>query len=93
MARAAHPEAMAPSRPGSTRTAAPRMPRQFPFSGRYAAYTLFDAGIAIPLTLGRLAGRLEVALTNLFDESAALLVDYPLPGRGWSTRLRIGAAR
>ena len=57
------------------------------------AYTLFDAGIAIPLTFGRLAGRLDFVLTNLFDESAALLVDYPLPGRGWSTRLRIGAAR
>ena len=57
------------------------------------SYTLFDAGIAIPLTLGRMSGRLELALTNLFDESAALLVDYPLPGRGWSTRLRIGAAR
>ena len=57
------------------------------------AYTLFDAGIAIPLTLGTMSGRLEFALTNLFDESAALLVDYPLPGRGWSTRLRIGAAR
>ena len=57
------------------------------------AYTLFDAGIAIPLTLGRIPARLDLALTNLFDERAALLVDYPLPGRGWSTRFRMGAGR
>ncbi len=56
-------------------------------------YTLFDAGIAIPLTLGKRTGRLDLALTNLLDERAALLADYPLPGRGWSTRIRIGAGR
>ena len=58
-----------------------------------AAYTLFNAGIALPFEWSRFAGRLEVAVTNLLDERAALLVDYPLPGRGWSTRIRIGAAR
>ncbi len=42
MARAAHANAMKPSRPDRTRTAPPSMPPQFPFSGRYAAYTLFD---------------------------------------------------
>ena len=57
------------------------------------AYTLFDAGIAIPLTLGKRTGRLDLAVTNLLDERAALLADYPLPGRGWSTRIRIGAGR
>ena len=58
-----------------------------------AAYTLVNAGIAVPFDFGRFAGRLELALTNLLDERAALLVDYPLPGRGWSTRIRLGAAR
>lgn len=58
-----------------------------------AAYTLFNAGIALPFELARFAGRIELALTNVLDERAALLVDYPLPGRGWSTRIRIGTAR
>lgn len=58
-----------------------------------AAYTLLDAAIGIPLTLGKRAGRLDLAITNLLDERAALLADYPLPGRGWSTRIRIEAGR
>ena len=58
-----------------------------------AGYTLVNAGISLPFELARVAGRLELALTNLLDERAALLVDYPLPGRGWSTRIRIGAGR
>jgi fumarate reductase subunit C len=32
---------MSPHRPGRTRTAPPRMPAQFPTSGRYFTYTLF----------------------------------------------------
>ena len=56
-----------------------------------ASYTLLNAGIGIPLTLGQRTGRLDLALTNLLDERAALLADYPLPGRGWSTRIRIEA--
>ena len=42
MPRNAHPHAMAPSKPGSTRTAPPQLPDRFPFGGRYLAYTLFD---------------------------------------------------
>lgn len=57
------------------------------------AYTLLDAGIGIPLPLGKRAGRLDLAVTNLLDARAALLADYPLPGRGWSTRIRIEAGR
>ena len=38
----AHPRAMQPSRPGSTRTASPRRPARYPFGGRYLPYTLFD---------------------------------------------------
>ena len=58
-----------------------------------AAYTLFDIGIGVPFELAARDGRLDLALSNLLDERAALLVDYPLPGRGWSTRIRIGAGR
>jgi fumarate reductase subunit C len=53
---------MGASKPGSTRTAPPRMPRQFPMQGRYRAYTLFDATGAVYLLLGLLALRLAWAL-------------------------------
>lgn len=56
-----------------------------------AGYTVLDAGIAIPVAFGKVPGRFEFAVNNLLDERASLLADYPLPGRGWSTRLRIGA--
>lgn len=56
-----------------------------------AGYTVLDAAIAVPVTI-RVPGRIEFAVNNLLDERASLLADYPLPGRGWSTRLRIGAA-
>ena len=52
MARAAHPHAMAPSRPGHTRTAPPRMPAQFPTSGRYFTYTLFGSTGVLYLLCG-----------------------------------------
>ena len=46
---------MAPSKPGSTRTAPPQLPDQFPFSGRYRAYTIFDWTGFLYLLLGFLA--------------------------------------
>ena len=73
MARMSHPHAMAPSRPGRTRTAPPRMPREFPLAGRYRAYTLFDATGVIYLLLGLLALRLVWALgSGEGDWSAAM---------------------
>jgi fumarate reductase subunit C len=62
MARASHPHAMAPTRPGRTRTAAPMMPAQFPLSGRYFAYTLFGATGALYLLAGLVALRVIWAL-------------------------------
>jgi fumarate reductase subunit C len=62
MAGPAHPEAMAPARPGPTRTAPPRRPAQFPFQGRYLAYVLFDATGIIYLLVGLLALRAVWAL-------------------------------
>jgi fumarate reductase subunit C len=55
MARNAHPHAMAPSKPGSTRTAPPQLPDKFPMEGRYTAYTLFDWTGFLYLILGFLA--------------------------------------
>jgi len=52
MSRHASPHAMAPSKPGSTRTAPPQLPDQFPFGGRYLAYTLFDLTGILYLLLG-----------------------------------------
>lgn len=48
----AHPNAMQPSKPGSTRTAAPRRPASFPFGGRYLSYILFDATGIVYLLAG-----------------------------------------
>jgi fumarate reductase subunit C len=62
MARAANPHAMAPTRPGRTRTAPPMMPDQFPLSGRYLTYTLFGATGALYLLAGLVALRAIWAL-------------------------------
>jgi fumarate reductase subunit C len=55
MSRNAHPDAMAPSKPGSTRTAPPQLPDRFPLGGRYLAYTLFDWTGILYLLLGFMA--------------------------------------
>ena len=52
MGRNAHPHAMAPSKPGRTRTAPPQLPDKFPMGGRYLAYTLFDWTGLVYLLLG-----------------------------------------
>jgi outer membrane cobalamin receptor len=54
-----------------------------------APYDLVDVGLALPLNLGSTTARLDLLASNILDERAALLVDYPLPGRGWSARVRI----
>jgi len=52
MSRDANPHAMAPSKPGRTRTAPPQLPDRFPFGGRYLAYTLFDLTGILYVLLG-----------------------------------------
>ncbi len=56
-------------------------------------YTLLGAGLGLPVPLAGRAAELDLALTNLLDARAALLADYPLPGRAWSVRLEIEAGR
>ena len=51
-------------------------------------YNLLDLGVSIPLTLGS-GGRLDAVLSNALNESAALLADYPIPGRSWSMRVHL----
>lgn len=53
------------------------------------AYAEIDTGIAVPFTIGGRDARLELSVSNLLDRPAALLADYPLPGRGWAVRLRL----
>ena len=80
MARPAHPHAMAPAKPGATRTAPPRMPPEFPLQGRYRAYTLFDATGLVYLLLGLLALRLVWALGSGREswDAAILSLGHPL---------------
>ena len=48
----AHPRAMAPARPGRTRTAPPQRPPKFPTQGRYRIYTLFGLTGIVYLLVG-----------------------------------------
>lgn len=52
-------------------------------------YVVLGAGIATDLALGSLRFRPELAVRNVLDTPAALLVDYPIPGRVWSTRVQV----
>jgi iron complex outermembrane receptor protein len=52
-------------------------------------YTIVNLGWSSPVGMGWVSGRIELVFSNILDERAALLVDYPLPSRGWSTRLHL----
>lgn len=52
MSRNANAHAMAPAKRGRTRTAPPQLPDQFPFGGRYLAYTIFDLTGILYVLLG-----------------------------------------
>ncbi len=54
MAQPAHPHAMAPLRPGRTRTAPPQRPANSPFRGNYRVHTLFGASGLVYVLLGLL---------------------------------------
>lgn len=62
MARMAHPEAMQPASPGSTRTAPAAMPDKFPAGGRYLSYMLFGATSIFYLLAALLILRMAWAL-------------------------------
>jgi hypothetical protein len=58
-------------------------------------YTMADLRLALPFARGAWAGEATFAIENLADQDAAMLVDYPYPGRAWTlgARIRRGAAR
>jgi outer membrane receptor protein involved in Fe transport len=58
-------------------------------------YTMADLRLALPFARGAWAGEATFAIENLADQDAAMLVDYPYPGRAWTlgARIRWGAAR
>lgn len=62
MARMSHPQAMQPSTPGATRTAAAHMPDKFPSAGRYRSYIAFGATSFFYLAMGLLVLRVTWAL-------------------------------
>ena len=62
MAGPAHPDAMAPAKPGKTRTAHPQMPSSWWSAPRIRTYLLFDATGIVYLLLGFVALRVVWAL-------------------------------
>ncbi len=62
MAGSAHPEAMAPPKPGPTRTAPPRQPASWWSAPRIRNYLLFDATGIVYILAGLVALRLVWAL-------------------------------
>jgi fumarate reductase subunit C len=62
MAGPAHPHAMAPSKPGRTRTAPPQMPTSWWSAPRIRTYLLFDMTGFVYMLLGFVALRLVWAL-------------------------------
>lgn len=53
------------------------------------AYWMADARAGWHVGLGGWTAEVFVAAENLFDTDAAMLVDYPFPGRRWSVELRL----
>jgi fumarate reductase subunit C len=70
---------MQPRTPGSTRTAPPQLPQQFPLQGRYRAYTLFEWTGLIYLLLGFLALRVVWALGDGEQAWAYVMEQFKSP--------------
>lgn len=53
------------------------------------SYWLADLRLSRHQRWGTWHGDVSAALENLFDREAAMLVDYPFPGRAWSLSVRV----
>ncbi|TVP76677.1 MAG: TonB-dependent receptor [Gemmatimonadales bacterium] len=65
---------------------------------RLDAHTRWSAGLSSSRTLesdplGRVHLQLDLSVENLLDQTASLLVDYPLPGRTFGVRLALRPGR
>ena len=76
---AAHPQAMAPSPPGSTRTAPPRTPKGWFAQPRMRRYLLFDATGFVYLLVGLVTLRVAWALAAGPEAWRALLASFASP--------------
>ena len=80
---------------------------RFELSGRYVgarrsvagsslnllgAYGLADARVVAPMTVGHWVADIWLGVDDLLDRQAAMLPDYPYPGRTWRLGLRLGRA-
>ena len=54
-----------------------------------APYWRTDARVFVPFAGPGWALDASAGVENLFDRPAAMLVDYPFPGRAWSVALRL----
>ena len=79
MARMAHPQAMQPSKPGSTRTAAAEMPARFPSGGRYLSYMAFGATSFFYLIVALQVLRMVLALAAGPEAWGAVLTSLQHP--------------
>jgi fumarate reductase subunit C len=79
MARSPDPQAMAPSHPGSTRTAPPALPANFWSRPRMRTYLLFDATGIVYLLVGLVALRVAWALATGPDAWQALMRSFSHP--------------
>ena len=80
MAGPAHPHAMAPPKPGRTRTAPPQMPSTWWSASRIRTYLLFDATGFIYLLVGFVAIRLIRALADgpVAWQTAMTSLEHPI---------------
>lgn len=79
MAQFAHPRAMAPAKPGPTRTAAPMKPGNWPSSARYRTYLGFDFTGLVYLLAGFAVLGAARAFAKGPDAWNALLASYRQP--------------
>lgn len=79
MARASHPQAMTPHRPGSTRTAPPQVPDSFWTQPRMRTYLLFDATGIPYMLVGLLALRVATALGRGPEAWQTLMQEFAHP--------------
>jgi len=79
MAGPSHPHAMAPSKPGRTRTAPPMQPATWWGSKRIRNYLLFDATGFVYLLVGFVALRAVLALGEGPEAWTALLASFSNP--------------